>query len=962
MFHRNKKTKNFHQIPLAYLCRRALLCFFILLSFIKISYAQYYVSGDNRGTIEYRQIKTDKFHIVYPHYYENNAQILARILDTLVPVVGNTISTTPERTPILIHSRSSKSNGLTVWAPSRMEFWTTTPPNTYSYPYLWQLAIHEYRHTSQMSSIRSGLTKSLSKVFGEHITGAVAGIWLTNWFLEGDAVVSETSLAPTGRGQTPEYNMYLKAELLDKGGYSTDKMLLGSMRDFVPDEYNLGYFLVSYARKEYGKDIWGKYLKHIGNNWWHFFNLNNTVKKNVSLDFDNLYKETINYLEDYWKENDKNNIDNIKDSVIKHWTDKKKYYCNYLNPVQINDSTLLALKTSQYDVQTLVQITNDKETTLLRLPYLLHSSFDYKDGHILYAQYSPSIRWQQESASDIIEYDLNSNKYRRVTFDATLFTPIFYPSDSIICAIMTDDLDNQSLSIIAPDAEYFKNRHFGKKIKSSYLKNISFDYTVAFSYPAWEDESGDIFLIVTDTKGKSIMRYDRDKETFNSVTDFSYDNMKYLKVYKDRLYFVKDINNKYQLLSININNYNDVQIHTNSRYGIDNYCVYDSTIVVSDYTCNGYELVSLPYTSRPWNLEKQAPTLPFTKSNREQENFILTKEIIDKDIIFPSKKYNKLTHLFDFHSWAPVYVNIKSQEVGMGISAMSQNLLSSSVLEAGFLYHIHDKNKLYLHHTYSGLYPIFDLTTSYRPRDINRNLDSNVVQYLNWDEFHIEEKITLPFTWVNRNFYNNMNFAFYYTLDMITDADRSISKTTYNSVGYELTSSHYAAKSQNDLFPRWGVIARFKWLNTLTSDKAYIFATSAQIFFPGLMKNHSLVLTANLQHNTPEVYYFPNEVSFVRGVYDLYPEKFYGLLACYHFPLLYPDSGIQGYLYIKRIVARPFFNIGSYDKEVYKSFGTDLEAKVHIFRITVPVNFGFRIGYVPRNDDVFAHFLFSIDI
>lgn len=101
-------------------------------------------------------------------------------------------------------------------------------------------------------------------------------------------------------------------------------------------------------------------------------------------------------------------FENEGDSIIKQWGNKEQFYCNYKNPIQINDSTILALKTSMYKSQSLVKITNDKEEHLLYVPYLLHSYFDYKDGHILYAQYSPSIRWQQESAADIIEYDLNT--------------------------------------------------------------------------------------------------------------------------------------------------------------------------------------------------------------------------------------------------------------------------------------------------------------------------------------------------------------------------------------------------------------------------------------------------------------------------------------------------------------------------------------------------------------------------
>lgn len=109
---------------------------FVILFLIPItSFAQYSVSGENDSKIEYRQIKTDKFHIVYPNYYEKNAQLLASILDTVVPVIGKSLNVSAPRVPILIHSKSATSNGLSVWAPKRMEFWTTTPPSSYAYPF-----------------------------------------------------------------------------------------------------------------------------------------------------------------------------------------------------------------------------------------------------------------------------------------------------------------------------------------------------------------------------------------------------------------------------------------------------------------------------------------------------------------------------------------------------------------------------------------------------------------------------------------------------------------------------------------------------------------------------------------------------------------------------------------------------------------------------------------------------------
>ncbi len=935
------------------------LMFFLFSLPNKVS-AQYYVSGNNLSTIKYCQIKTKKFHIVFPNYYEEKAQELARILDTLLPNVANSLQTKAPLVPVLLHPSSAKSNGLSVWAPKRMEFWATPSVDTYSYPYLWQLAIHEYRHSSQMEAMNVGITESVGKIFGEHILAALSSVWIPNWFFEGDAVTAETALAPTGRGQTPEYNMKFKAMIEANKYYKSDKVLLGSMKDFVLDSYNLGYFMTSYARMQYGSDIWGDCLKNIGKNWWKLISWGNTGRKNIDLNFDKLYAETLSFMQTEWKKQDSSFSEPKYEREI--LTNKNDYYCNYKNPIQIDDTTIFALKSSNYETQHLVKITPYQEEILLYVPYLLNSYFACRDSCILYSQYSPDFRWKHESSADVIEYDLNKDKYRRITSNTILFNPIYYPFDSVLAAIKTDSTGKQSLTVITSNSRFFKNRHFNEKIRSSYLANIYLEGSYAFSYPAWEEETGDIFLISTDTKGKHIVRYSTKEEKFTDVTSPSFDNITKLKLFNKRLFFIKDVNNRNQLLSLDIDNPKDVKIHSNERYGIDSYDIYDSTIILSTYTAEGYKLVRIAYNEEKYNLEETSPLFTLTLNNRMQENFLLTDDIINHDTVFKVSKYKKYTHMFNFHSWAPLFVDIEAEELGWGVSFMSQNLLSTSVLTAGFNYHFNDKNKLFIHHRYSGFYAILDLILSYRPRDISHRLDSNSVRYVNFDEINVQYDMSLPFSWVNRNFYNNITFGFHYLLTDIFNNEDALSITLFNSVGYSMSISNYSVQADNDIYPRWGHILKGKYIKTLTSDNAYILAASTQVFFPGLMQNHSFSIIGSLQFNTPDIYYFPNEINFVRGVYSIYPKKYYGLLALYSLPLWYPDGGVKKFVYVKRISLTPFYNIGMYDKKFFRSFGTDISFRTHIFRITVPLELGARIGYQRETKDFFASLLFNINV
>ena len=119
MFLRSKSLFCIHINPSACLCRRVLLLFFLLFS--HNLYAQYSVSANDDNAIKWRQIRTKSFRLVYPDFYEDDAQKLARILDTVSLHIGNSLGTESPRIPILIHTNGSKSNGLLVWAPKRMD-------------------------------------------------------------------------------------------------------------------------------------------------------------------------------------------------------------------------------------------------------------------------------------------------------------------------------------------------------------------------------------------------------------------------------------------------------------------------------------------------------------------------------------------------------------------------------------------------------------------------------------------------------------------------------------------------------------------------------------------------------------------------------------------------------------------------------------------------------------------------
>lgn len=928
---------------------------FIYLNFCPIGLnAQYYNTGVDNGYTKWRRIKTNRFEVVYPNFYETRAQELVSVLDTLYGVIGSSLKTQPPYIPFLLHTNTAYSNGLSVWAPKRIELWTTTHPTNYPYPWLWHVSIHELRHAAQVYSLKQGVSKTLINIFGEHIYGILLGAFIPTWFLEGDAVVMETAITPSGRGKTPDFNMYFKAQILDKGRYSFDKALLGSMKDYVPNNYILGYYLTSFGRINYNKDIWADMMENVGRNFWKFQFFGRSQQKGLSISTKDLYNLTLDTLTKRWIKEDRAYFDQRKAIPNNKLNKKKEFYSNYYQPKGLNDSTIIALKTSSFEAPRFVKINNRKEEDLVLVGRILHNYYDIKDSCLIFSEYKSHYRWEHENYSDIVEYNINNDTYKSITFNKKIYTPSYNPINSNqIAAVEEDKMNNQHLVII--------DKNTGNIIKK-FENNILYD---KFSYPVWNNDASEIYLIKNNQEGKSIVKYNIQNDSSTSILPSSFNNHSKLKYYNDRLYFISDYENKYQIYSIDLKtNSETITQHTDSRFGVMDFEIIGDKFIISDYTSDGLEIVKQPITQvNTITSSHISPIFEEAEKITKQENFIFGQQHI-KDTLFKSEKYRKLTHLFNFHSWSPLYINTQTQDVNFGVSAFSQNLLGSSVLQAGYKYIFSEKRDEYnLDYSYTGWYPILKLNFKYGQRAIQFDKPFGQDFYSVWEEYNIGLNIDLPYSWTDRNYFKGAKYSFYYSFrNIIPDYNWNKSLTIFHTAGFGLSWNIIQMMAENDIVPRFGQTFRLKLQRSITKDNANIIAIATTTFLPGIFRNHSIELNLGFQKNTPTIYYFPNEIPFTKGVVGIFPTYYYGAQFNYHFPVSYSDLSIWKLLYIKRIHSRGFYDIGFFDKEFQSSFGLDINMDAHIFRIEQGFTFGVRLGYLPQLNDYFTNILFNINI
>ena len=131
-----------------------ILLFAVLLN---IANAQYFQTGQDPASIRWRQINTENFQLIYPDYYETQAQQLAATLEKVYLKGGASLNHSPKKISVILHTQTVKSNGLVAYAPKRVEFYTIPHQDIYAQDWLDQLAIHEFRHVVQIDKINSRL-------------------------------------------------------------------------------------------------------------------------------------------------------------------------------------------------------------------------------------------------------------------------------------------------------------------------------------------------------------------------------------------------------------------------------------------------------------------------------------------------------------------------------------------------------------------------------------------------------------------------------------------------------------------------------------------------------------------------------------------------------------------------------------------------------------------------------------
>jgi hypothetical protein len=168
--------------------------FLVFTVFFLNANAQFYNSGQEPSNTKWREHKSNFGRLIFPSSIDSLAQTYLVYMNEATRVVPISLNHSPSKFPVIIHGNSILSNGFVSWAPKRMEIVTTPALDSDPEPWLKTLSLHETRHIVQIDKLKQFLFKPAYYVFGEQAIGVGAAL-VPLWFLEGDAVNTETELS-----------------------------------------------------------------------------------------------------------------------------------------------------------------------------------------------------------------------------------------------------------------------------------------------------------------------------------------------------------------------------------------------------------------------------------------------------------------------------------------------------------------------------------------------------------------------------------------------------------------------------------------------------------------------------------------------------------------------------------------------------------------------------------------------
>lgn len=922
---------------------------FLLLLLLIIRYARAQEFGGNPPSVKWQQINMPAAKVIFPRGLDSAGERVANIIMQMNGATKPTIGSKQRQISILMQNQTTIANGYVGLAPFRSEFYLTPDQNSFEIGSLWwpeQLAIHEFRHVQQYDNFNVGVSHLMKILFGEGGQALANDLAIPNWFFEGDAVFNETLVSRQGRGRIPYFFNGMRALWADGINYSYMKLRNGSYKDYTPDWYPLGYMLVSYGRDRFGDDFWKNVTHDAAAYRYGFFPLQKAIKVYSGEDFSQFRADAFNHFKQQF------GLQTKKDSAatghhspltIHH----SPTYTSREYPAFVNDSTLIYMKSDYQHIPVFMLKTGDREKKVAVRSVSIDNYFTYRDGKVVYAAYRPDLRWNYRDYSELMLLDVKTGKERRLTRATKYFSPDISLSGKAIVAAKEGTDGKSALHLLsATDGRL--------------LRIIPNKHKLFYTYPRFYGE-GELIAAVRKPNGEMTLdRIDMKTGEDHYLLPFSYQPIAFPTVKGDKVYFsaTSDITERLFALNLSTGSLQELE-NDNLNGSVGNYepAAGKKKFAWVGFTARGYRLNIENEKDLDWKMVLPAqvrgplPDFGISALTRDTAADLLSRV---KDDSLPVSKYRKSHHLFNFHSLIPDF-----NDPNYTLSIEGENVLNTLQSQLSFNYNRDEGYKqLGFDAIYGALFPYLSGGADYYFDRRGYHNGGNVY----WNETDLHGGFEMPLNLSRGKTFTSLRAGAdaHYTAAAFQPAYRSIAANrSYTYLNYYFSFSHSIQQARQNIYPRLAQSIYVDYKSAVSGIDASQFLASGNIYLPGLMINHNLVINlAHQQKSKNGVIDFSNDFPFSRGYIaeNLYDMNKAGVN--YHFPIAYPDAGFANTFYLMRIRgnvfydytrASDFYTNGSKFKSTFRSTGAEIYFDSKWFNQDV-ISFGFRYSYLVDPD------------
>ncbi len=888
---------------------------------------------ENPPSLRWKELSSEHFRIVFPEELAADAQACANLLEHVRGGLSRGFESEVPRTTIVLSNQQGAANGYVGFFPLRSEWFHVAPADALLGANEWYslLAVHEGRHMAQIAEEERGSVLAAYVLAGEVGQALMMlGLGAPTWYIEGDAVVSETLLSESGRGRSPAFQRPLRTAALEGDLPTYRQAVFGSYRRGFVNPYELGYYLTTRIQRDFGAEAAGEVLRGAGR--WAAIPgaFDRNVKRVTGMSAPQLYRSTMEELERLWREQaTRLSVTPVRQLVDSAAAERER--ASYLSPSRVPGGTV-AIKSSLSQAPAIVMIEDSGRERMLHAAQPV-GGLTAGGGRVVWPQHYPDPRWGNRSTTDLVALDLATGALERLTRGRVLQSPAVSPDGRRVAAVeVLPDRVSRIVVFDRGDA----GRELHREPRGTHIQS-----------PAWSPDGRRLYFARISGQGRSLAELSLDTGAVRELLPPGPALLEGLAAWRGYLLFTADYSGPMNLYALDLAS-TRISLAVARPYGIDSFSVSGDEVCIADGARGGLVPATARLDPALWVPREQLPVLRVDwfapLEQREQlASLVAPAQIPSRE--YPVRPYRAAADEILPFAWLPAATFDGGNLESVGLSLLSANDLQDRFASLTGGWDIaRGGPEAALSLELGRWFPQVLLGAAWEQRDYpGTDDDAQAVSG--------SVGLRIPLTLDGVGARQGLTLEGRYGAGPVWAAGRdTVAVQDLSASASWFVASRTAAR---DLAPRWGLALSGTGRVELPVEDAGQpepgWRASADAFVPGFFRHHSIRLSPSIACDPTEVL-LPVPRGYVSNPFE--GDTLAGVSASYRMPLAYPDAGIGTQIHVPRLIAGAFADVAFEPDDAAGSLrataGVELAAEVMAL---VPLPFEIGVQLIYRFED-----------